>query len=184
MVLEYKRAAHDLLDQSPHTLHLRDASHFDVSVFLGQEITFTIATDSVEMRNSFKRAREEDEPTGLQDNILVKRAMVGRGLENVVANPLQAQQIFEDWGGQDPHNITSLNAGMELDDDSNLDPRETGTHAGTLASNICYGAVSSFLLFIRFITHVTRSATAGHPAWCLQVHYGALSSISPQSRCG
>jgi hypothetical protein len=146
VVLEYKRAAHDLLDQSPHTLHLRDASHFDVSVFLGQEITFTIATDSVEMRNSFKRAREGDEPTGLQDDILVKRAMVGRGPENVVANPLQAQQVFEDWGGQDPHNTTSLNAGMELNNDSNPDPRETGTDAGTLASNICYGAVSSFLI--------------------------------------
>jgi hypothetical protein len=98
------------------------------------------------MRGSFKRAHEGDEPTGLQDDILVKRAMVGRGPENVVANPLQAQQVFEDWSGQDPHNITSLNAGMELDDDSNPDPCETGTDAGTLASNICYGAVSSFLI--------------------------------------
>ena len=90
------------------------------------------------MRNSFKRAREGDEPTGLQDDILVKRAMVGRGPENVVANPLQAQQVFEE--------STSLNAGMELDDDSNPDPRETGTDAETPASNICYGAVSSSLI--------------------------------------
>lgn len=100
------------------------------------------ATGSVEMRKSLKRSREGDDSPVLQDDILVKRAMVGRGPENVVAHPLGVQQAFKDWGGQCPYSSISSNDGMELNDDSIADTFVTGIDEGTTASNVCcYGAL-------------------------------------------